>query len=447
MRVEGESVSGGLGVHSAGARERPGGGGRAGGRAAAVERRWRSRAARRLVVQRDDPRADDRGAARRHARRAPDQPARRADDDPLARAAAAGGDGRNPGRAASRAAGRDDSSTASRCPTPARSGTTRTPTRRCRSSAGSTARSSCAATDEPVVDGERVLVFDDVKLDAAGRSRSRRLFDRHDGRQGNVRLHQRPQRAGATRSRRARSSAGASSTPRARATSDSRSAGAPFRIIGSDGGLIETPVEATEMLLAARRPRRARRRPVRVEAAGARDRVAASPPHHARRGSRAVSGPCASAPRGRPVAAIPQTPAHDRAAGPRRRDARPYARGSRSAPEPLATGTRLHHQRRDATTTTRRCKVGELQVWDDRQQTRMDHPFHLHGFFFQVVAIDGKAPDVPRRGRTPSTCRRRTRVTIACLPDDRPGSWMYHCHILEHHAAGMMGHFDVVRGG
>jgi len=37
------------------------------------------------------------------------------------------------------------------------------------------------------------------------------------------------------------------------------------------------------------------------------------------------------------------------------------------------------------------------------------------------------------------------RVTIAFRPDDRRGQWMYHCHILEHHAAGMMGHFEVVR--
>ena len=36
-------------------------------------------------------------------------------------------------------------------------------------------------------------------------------------------------------------------------------------------------------------------------------------------------------------------------------------------------------------------------------------------------------------------------VRIAWMPDDRPGQWMYHCHILEHHAAGMMGHFEVVR--
>ena len=37
------------------------------------------------------------------------------------------------------------------------------------------------------------------------------------------------------------------------------------------------------------------------------------------------------------------------------------------------------------------------------------------------------------------------RVRIAWMPDDRPGEWMYHCHILEHHAAGMMAHFIVRR--
>ena len=39
----------------------------------------------------------------------------------------------------------------------------------------------------------------------------------------------------------------------------------------------------------------------------------------------------------------------------------------------------------------------------------------------------------------------RATVRIAWMPDDRPGSWMYHCHILEHHASGMMAHFDTVR--
>ena len=36
--------------------------------------------------------------------------------------------------------------------------------------------------------------------------------------------------------------------------------------------------------------------------------------------------------------------------------------------------------------------VGELQVWDVVNTTEIDHPFHLHGFFFQVLEIDGKKP-------------------------------------------------------
>jgi FtsP/CotA-like multicopper oxidase with cupredoxin domain len=38
------------------------------------------------------------------------------------------------------------------------------------------------------------------------------------------------------------------------------------------------------------------------------------------------------------------------------------------------------------------------------------------------------------------------RVRIAWKPEDRAGRWMYHCHILEHHAAGMMAHFETVKG-
>ena len=90
--------------------------------------------------------------------------------------------------------------------------------------------------------------------------------------------------------------------------------------------------------------------------------------------------------------------------------------------------------------------VGEVQVWDIVNTSSLDHPFHLHGFFFQVLERNGTPPafrswedtvNVPAKGR----------VRIAWMPDDRPGEWMYHCHILEHHAAGMMAHFAVVRPG
>src|SRR5688500_19397629 len=41
----------------------------------------------------------------------------------------------------------------------------------------------------------------------------------------------------------------------------------------------------------------------------------------------------------------------------------------------------------------------------------------------------------------------RSKVKIAWIPDNRPGMWMYHCHILEHHAAGMMARSEERRVG
>lgn len=90
-------------------------------------------------------------------------------------------------------------------------------------------------------------------------------------------------------------------------------------------------------------------------------------------------------------------------------------------------------------------KVGELQVWEISNVSLMDHPFHLHGFFFQVLEINGKAPEY-KAWKDTVNLTPRTKVKIAWMPDNRPGKWMYHCHILEHHAAGMMANFEVIDG-
>ena len=86
--------------------------------------------------------------------------------------------------------------------------------------------------------------------------------------------------------------------------------------------------------------------------------------------------------------------------------------------------------------------MGELQVWEVSNTSLMDHPFHLHGFFFQVIEENGKSPAYVAWKDT-YNLKPKSKIKIAWMPD-RPGSWMYHCHILEHHAAGMMAHFDVI---
>jgi FtsP/CotA-like multicopper oxidase with cupredoxin domain len=87
--------------------------------------------------------------------------------------------------------------------------------------------------------------------------------------------------------------------------------------------------------------------------------------------------------------------------------------------------------------------VGELQVWEVANTSLMDHPFHLHGFFFQVIEENGQAPEY-KAWKDTYNLKPKSKIKIAWMPDNRPGRWMYHCHILEHHEAGMMANFEVV---
>ena len=69
--------------------------------------------------------------------------------------------------------------------------------------------------------------------------------------------------------------------------------------------------------------------------------------------------------------------------------------------------------------------------------TAWDHPIHLHGHSFRVVSRDGR-PTRFREWQDTLLMAPRERAEIAFVADN-PGDWMFHCHILEHQAGGMMG--------
>ncbi|MCY1077861.1 multicopper oxidase family protein [Archangium lansingense] len=69
------------------------------------------------------------------------------------------------------------------------------------------------------------------------------------------------------------------------------------------------------------------------------------------------------------------------------------------------------------------------------------HPIHLHGMFFRLLARDGVPVD-ELFFRDTVLIHGREEVDIALVPTDA-GSWMMHCHILEHAEAGMMTMIDV----
>ncbi|MDJ0824859.1 MAG: multicopper oxidase family protein [Rhodobacter sp.] len=70
--------------------------------------------------------------------------------------------------------------------------------------------------------------------------------------------------------------------------------------------------------------------------------------------------------------------------------------------------------------------------------TAWPHAMHLHGHHFHVVGESGQGP-----ARDTVLIDRGQTVEIAFAADN-PGSWMFHCHMLAHQAAGMMTWMRVV---
>ena len=62
--------------------------------------------------------------------------------------------------------------------------------------------------------------------------------------------------------------------------------------------------------------------------------------------------------------------------------------------------------------------------------------------FFQILSINGETPEYLSWKDTVNVPRKAV-IKIAWMPDNRPGKWMYHCHILHHEDDGMMGSFIV----
>jgi FtsP/CotA-like multicopper oxidase with cupredoxin domain len=283
--------------------------------------------------------------------------------------------------------------------------------------------------EEPVLDGERVLLLDDLKLDETGQvAPFGDPHEHHAGREGEVRLvngSQEPELEIAGGQIERWRIVNAANTRFVRLSIGGR----PFSILATDGGLLSEPLQETEVLVTP----------------GERVDLAVGPFDEG------------------DLLAIEALP-YDRGKGESERERFAMLRVGAAAPsradireglrhiEPLvaagAEPTRTislkalmhegHGQRAEPV------RVGELQVWELVNETGQDHPFHLHGFFFQVLEENGEPPSVIAWKDTVNVPR-KGRARIAWLPDDRPGEWMYHCHILEHHAMGMMAHFEVVR--
>ena len=95
-----------------------------------------------------------------------------------------------------------------------------------------------------------------------------------------------------------------------------------------------------------------------------------------------------------------------------------------------------------------RVPLGSVEIWQIRNTTPLTHPFHVHDIQFRVLDRDG-APPQPHEQGLKDTVLVDPGSTVRIIAEfadfaDPDHPYMYHCHILEHEDAGMMGQFVVV---
>lgn len=77
-----------------------------------------------------------------------------------------------------------------------------------------------------------------------------------------------------------------------------------------------------------------------------------------------------------------------------------------------------------------------------RSNVSPEHPFHLHGQFFQIVSPVARAIEEP--GLKDTVLVRGAEPVTVLTWYENLGRWMFHCHIAEHAERGMMGEVVVI---
>jgi FtsP/CotA-like multicopper oxidase with cupredoxin domain len=293
-----------------------------------------------------------------------------------------------------------------------------------------------------ITDAERVLMIDDMKLEKGNAFKKGNFIEqwkeRHDGREGDtllinglenylIEMHEgqkeRWRIINASSARYVRVYLG----------------GKQFTLIGTDGGLIEAPIEITEMLLTP----------------GERIDIIVGPflnrqlfyieslPYNRMTFLKAKHNAFATVSVKEPKPSVAHIPSLLREITPLAENNAVVTRQVKFSVGPSWKHGIDFLVNGDMHTHDVPVYINELQVWEVTNTSLMDHPFHLHGFFFQVLEDNGRPPEY-KAWKDTYNLKPRTKVKIAWKPDNRPGRWMYHCHILEHHEAGMMAHFDVI---
>ena len=236
--------------------------------------------------------------------------------------------------------------------------------------------------------------------------------------------------------------------------------GRSFQIIASDGGLLENPIRADRVVLAPGERAQiivdlSNGRPAELRAAddGNMGMMGRGMMGRGRSGSAMNGGnvfrvldilPSASRRKGfSPPRQLVQLSAADPSLAVRQR------RFVLDMGMGMMGGFTINGQSMDMQRIDERVPVDEWEIWQIENASMMAHPFHIHDVQFRVLDRNGRPSPAPERGLKDTVVinpGERVRLLLRFEDYTDPDlPYMYHCHILEHEDAGMMGQFLVTR--
>lgn len=114
----------------------------------------------------------------------------------------------------------------------------------------------------------------------------------------------------------------------------------------------------------------------------------------------------------------------------------------------MGGGFRINGRTMDIRRIDFRVPLGEIEIWEIKNDSPMAHPFHIHDTQFRILDRDGNAPAAGEQGLK-DTVLVNSGESVRVITQfehyaDARSPYMFHCHILEHEDAGMMGQFVVV---
>jgi FtsP/CotA-like multicopper oxidase with cupredoxin domain len=88
--------------------------------------------------------------------------------------------------------------------------------------------------------------------------------------------------------------------------------------------------------------------------------------------------------------------------------------------------------------------LGATEEWTFTNRSGQDHPIHLHDINFQALSIGGSTPTGPdAEWKETVNVPAWSSTTVRVQFPDFTGTYMFHCHILEHEDKMLMGQFRV----